>query len=114
MALKSMALTAEEAKADYGECAPCTSDGDDGPKYPWGLSLCLDQVALDKLGLSLLPVGSEVIIMAKAKITGTSSRERIKGEKREDMDIQITHLEIAQNLTSDERSAKAASKLYGG
>lgn len=96
MAMTSMALTAEEAKREYGDCAPCSADGEDnGPKYPWGLSICLSNESLQKLGIGLIPVGTEVVIMAKAQITGTSERERLKGEKTQDMDIQLTAIDLA-------------------
>jgi hypothetical protein len=114
MAMKDLALTAKEAKAEYGDCAPCTagSDADDGPRYPWGLSICLDTGTLEKLGIGLMPVGTELTIMAKATVTGTSSRERIKGDKHEDMDLQLTAMDLFQTVTADDRTAKAASKLY--
>lgn len=111
--MKSMALTADEAKEEYGECAPCSTsseDSDDAPKYPWGLSLCLDEKSLAKLGIGLIPVGTEVIIMAKATITGTSTRERVKGKPHQDMDIQITALDVTP--TQADRQKSAAAKLY--
>jgi hypothetical protein len=112
MAMKDLALTKEEAAEDYGECAPTTGDkGDDGPKYPWGTRLCLDDDILAKLGLGLLPVGTELVIMAKATVVGTSTRERVKGEREDDMDVQITAMDVTQSLTTD-RTAKAAKKLY--
>lgn len=114
MALIDMALTAEEAKKEYGDCAPCGMEGEDGPKYPWGLSICLATESLNKLGMSPLPVGTEVMIMAKAVVTGTSSRERVKGDRQEDMDIQIQSLELnAQMPNADQRQDAAARKLYG-
>ena len=114
MALKDMALTPEEAKAEYGECAPCGMEEGDGPKYPWGLSICLANEALAKLGMGLLPVGTKVMIMAEATVTGTSSRERVKGQRQEDMDIQIQALDISRSSSADERQGQAATKLYPG
>ena len=61
--LKSMKLTAEEAKGEYS-CCP-TSEGD-APKYPYGLNLCLGDEALAKLGMGLMPVGTEIMVMAQA------------------------------------------------
>lgn len=109
MALKDMTLTAEEAKSQYGECVDAGGD-DDAPKYPWGLSICLGDEALAKLGIGLMPVGTEVMIMAKATVTGTSSRQRQSGDNSQDMDMQITALDLAP--TQADPMAKAASKLY--
>lgn len=109
MTMKSLALTAEEAKSQY-DCCPSTDGDEDGPKYPWGTSLCLGTEALEKLGLGLMPVGTEVTIIAKAKITGTSSRERQNGEKTEDMDIQLTAIDLT--AAQADRMGAAADRLY--
>lgn len=113
MGMKSLALTKAEAEKEYGECCPTEAgEKDEGPRYPWGLSICLDQGTLDKLGIGLMPVGTELTIMARVTVTGTSSRERIKGDKKEDMDLQITAMDMFQDMTADDRQAKAAAKLY--
>lgn len=112
MAMKSLALSKEEAKAQYDCCAP---EGDDtGPKYPWGTSLCLGTEALEKLGLGLMPVGTEVTIIAKGKITGTSSRERQDGEPTQDMDVQLTAIDLtaAQAESMADRQSRAAKRMY--
>lgn len=110
MPMKSMALTAAEAKdSDYGCCAP---DGDDdkGPKYPYGLEISLRDESLKKLGMGLMPVGTEVLITAKATVTGTSSRDRQGAEPSQDMDVQITMLDLTP--VQADRMAASASKLY--
>lgn len=108
MALKDMKLTAEEAK-DQGYC--CEPEADDkGPKYPWGLQITLGDETLAKLGIGIMPVGTEVMIMARATITGASSRERVGGEKHEDMDVQITGLEISS--VQADRMGRSADRLY--
>jgi hypothetical protein len=107
--MKSLKLTKEEAKAQY-DCCPSTDGSEDGPRYPWGTSLCLGTEALEKLGLGLLPVGTEVLVTARAVITGNSSRQRQSGEKTEDMDIQLTAMDV--ELVQD-RDMRAAAKLYG-
>lgn len=113
MALKDMALTAAEAKEQYGDRCAGPNDADsDAPKYPWGLSICLGDEALAKLGIGLMPVGTEVMIMAKATVTGTSSRARQNGDNSQDMDMQITALDLAP--TQADPMAKAANKLYPG
>lgn len=92
MALKSMQLTPEEAKDEYA-CAP-TSDGD-APRYPYGTQLCLGDEALAKLGITQLPVvGTRVMIIAEAYVSGVSMRERQGGKRTQDVDIQITAMDV--------------------
>jgi len=105
--MKSLKLTPEEAEKQGGVCCDETEDG--GPKYPWGTSLCLGTEAMDKLGVGLMPVGTEVIIIAKARVTGTSSRERQSGMSQ-DMDIQLTAMEIT--AAQADSMGKSAARLY--
>lgn len=110
--LKDMALTAAEAKdSDYGCCAP---DGDDskGPKYPYGLEICLRDESLKKLGMGLMPVGTVVMITARAVVTGTSSRDRQGSDPSQDMDVQIEALDLTP--VQADRMAQSASRLYPG
>lgn len=110
MALKDMAYTPEEAKASYG-CGPADPDDANLPKYPWGLSLSLDNDILAKLGITQLPnVGATMMLVASAKITGVSSREVEGAEPRTCLDIQITAMDMASTLST----ADMANKLYGG
>lgn len=107
MALKSMQLTPEEAKDEYA-CAP-TSDGD-APKYPYGLTLCLGDEALAKLGVQSLPaVGTRVLVLAEAYVSGISMRERQGGKRTQDVDIQLTALD----LQPAPMSADPAQALFG-
>ena len=65
MALTSMRLTPEERRDE----APSTVAADDGPLYPWGLTLHLDDTVLEKLGLEGLPsVGAEFLRFDLARI----------------------------------------------
>lgn len=107
MALKSMQLTAQEAKDEYA-CAP-THDGE-GPRYPYGLTLCLGDEALAKLGVSSLPaVGTKILVVAEAYVSGISMRERQGGKRTQDVDIQITALDIQPAPVS----ADPAQTLFG-
>ena len=106
--LKSMKLTAEEAKGEYS-CCP-TSEGD-APKYPYGLNLCLGDEALAKLGMGLMPVGTEIMVMAKAVVTGVSARERQGGEKHQDLELQITDMDVS--APGSNRDSAIAMNLYG-
>jgi hypothetical protein len=91
MPLTNMQMSAEEAK-EYTQ--PMTAG--DAPKYPYGLCLCLNDDALKKLGINEpLPVGTEVIITAKAKVTSAGAREELDGDKHTNMDLQITDMELS-------------------
>ncbi|HCO7840119.1 TPA: hypothetical protein OB695_000153 [Escherichia coli] len=79
--------------------------------YPWGLCINLDNETLKKLGAAPQPVGTEVMITAKATIKSMSSREDDNGV-RHDASLQITDMAIAP--ASGEQSKTAAETLYGG
>lgn len=114
MALKDMALTPEEAKEQYGDCVTDSADGDnDAPKYPWGLSICMGDEALAKLGIGLMPVGTEIMLVARATVTGTSSRQRQSGDNSQDMDVQITAMDLSPAQQEDVMS-RASKSIYSG
>lgn len=95
MNLTNMAMTAEEA-AEYGGPVAVAGDAPEGPKYPYGLTLCLNDDCLAKLGITELPkVGTELLIMAKVRITGVRSSERQGGDKEDDVDLQITDMALS-------------------
>jgi hypothetical protein len=77
-------------------------------EYPYGLQLHLDTETLDKLGADLPEVETEVVIMAKAKVTSVSSSEGAHGASRS-MTIQITQLGLAPAGDDDKDHS---SKLY--
>ena len=84
----------------------------DAPKYPWGLSICLNDDSLDKLGVKTLPaVGTEVTIVAKATVSGTSEYSTEGEGSRASMDLQITDMQI-DGLDRD-LFGRAAEMLYG-
>ena len=95
MALKSMQLTPEEARDEYA-CCPTSGTEPEGPRYPYGTQLCLGDEALAKLGMggALPAVGTKVLILAEAYVSGVSMRERQGGKRTQDVDIQITAMDI--------------------
>jgi hypothetical protein len=110
MALKDMSLTAEEAK-EQDCCAPSTTDAKDtGPKYPWGLRLDLDDGSLEKLGIGLMPMGTEFMITAKARVVSSSSYEREGGDAEQSLGVQIVAMDMG--VPQADRTAKSAAKLY--
>lgn len=108
--LASMELT----KADRAEQMPTCSDGkDNGPVYPYGLSLQLDNDSLEKLGLATMPeVGTTVTVQAKATVTGCSANQYErdgKTETRKSCSLQITDMAVGGEGKGD-----VASTLYDG
>lgn len=103
MALTDLKLTPKEQKEE-------ADPSYEAPLYPWGLCLDLDDDTLSKLGIGTMPVGTEIMLTAKAKVTSVSSYQNTEdpeGDSR--MSLQIVGLDIAP-MSSD---ANAASKLYG-
>ena len=87
--LVSMKLSEKETKA---MAEPSLVGGEkDAPRYPWGLSLNLDDDTLDKLKLSPLPkVGEKRLLIAQVEVTSVSSNQGPGKEKRESVALQIT------------------------
>lgn len=89
-----MKLTKADLK-DRGETAMPVASKDSGPKYPWGLTLRLDDIALKKLGMSEVPdVGVLCQVMGVGRVISASERED-QGGKRRDVEIQIEKLNLA-------------------
>jgi hypothetical protein len=102
MNLISMELSAEEAKE------LTTPDPKDGPKYPYGLRLNLDDEALKKLGITELPaVDTRMQLTASVEVCTTSEYESQSGEQRS-IDLQITALALAP----ESNAADAPDRLF--
>lgn len=94
MAMTNMAMTAEEA-AEYAGGAPVATNPGDGPKYPWGLCIDLNDEVLKKLGITELPaVGTVFVIEAQAKVTSMNQSEQIDGDKEGRISLQITDMAV--------------------
>lgn len=82
----------------------------DGPRYPYGLSIELDDEALDKLGVKTLPkVGSVQTLVARVEVTSVSSNQGPDKQKRERVSLQITDC----CLEPEAAAAKVEEALYG-
>lgn len=104
----SLKLSPKESKAESPEIAER-----EGPKYPYGTALYLNEDALAKLGIDGMPeVGDEFHIIATAKVTGTSERE-YEGGSHKTLDLQLTEMACAEADDGDkELEDPAARKLY--
>ena len=97
----NMKMSKEEAKE---QCSPST---DEGPRYPYGLAINLDDDALEKLGIGdSVNVGDEVTITAKAQVTSKSGYQTMVGDSESSLGLQITDMEVSGG------SSKTAKALY--
>jgi len=80
----------------------------EGPRYPYGLRLDLDTEALEKLGLDQMPaVGSVFMVAALAQVENISASDGLVGEKRRNVCLQITAMDMVQ------KREPVADRLYG-
>lgn len=108
----SMEMTAEER----AENSPIVQGGSyEGPKYPWGLALRLENDSLEKLKVDFdsLEVGESYHLFALAKVTAKSSNERDSGEPCRCVELQITHLGAESEDAENQEVAKPThTKMY--
>lgn len=107
--LVNMKIDPKEREERYKETALV-----EGPQYPYGLCLHLDDEVMQKLGLSKLPaVGTDLMLTAKVTVTSCSENSYEgkggKAETRQSMSLQITDL----GLSDAPKSGDAAKSLYG-
>lgn len=104
-----MKLTKREAETDVPQ--PVASST---PRYPWGLTIRLDNTTLDKLGMGELPdVGALCQIMGVGRVISVEEREYPGGDgPRREVSIQIEKLNLAVE-DEDEAFEKGAKKGRG-
>lgn len=94
MNLKSMVIEKEDGEES---CEPCMTKPSDGPRYPYGLCLRLDNDVLEKLGLTSMPaVGSKVMIEAVCEVNSVSQHDSKDGGKNKSLSLQITDMGVAK------------------
>ena len=94
-----MALTKKEAEDEF------KIEEDTGPRYPWGLNLTLHTESLEKLAMDLPSVGDELSLVAVVKVTSVSERERQGNDKNQDVELQITEMELDGGSSRQEKAA---------
>ncbi|WP_254227754.1 capsid staple protein [Burkholderia gladioli] len=103
-----MKLTPAEAKQESG-AVPMDADQ---PAYPYGLTICLDDESLAKLGITTLPdVGTAFTLAARVEVCSTSQYQNQDGADR-NLSLQITDMELSAP-PSNQTPEQAAAKLYG-
>ncbi|WP_439392332.1 capsid staple protein [Bradyrhizobium sp. PMVTL-01] len=119
----SMANTPEEVKESMADAPSVAPAKFTGPKYPWGLSISLEDQSLKKLGLDGdLPVIGDVIqFIAEAKVTNASLNERETTDGKTEqccrIELQITDMGIAPGDSAEEqveRSKARRKRFYPG
>jgi len=106
MALTNMKLSADDAKVEEVAVPQVSPDG--GPRYPYGLSLCLDKESMGKLGMTDLPeIGGKMLLTALVEVTSVSQYQTQESQDKS-VHLQITDMELQRP------SGDAARKLYGG
>ncbi|MCC3733707.1 hypothetical protein LLS47_12290 [Rouxiella badensis] len=78
--------------------------------YPWGLRVTLNNDVMQKLGIPLPKVGSEMMLIGKVKVLSTSTRQDGE-ETNNNCDLQITDIGLADDTAAPQKSA--ADTLYG-
>jgi hypothetical protein len=114
MTLVDMKLTkAEKKESSSAGCVPAKYDG---PDYPWGLTLRLDDAALKKLGTKELPeVDSEFSVVAVATVKEVRSSSSKEHSDR-CVELQIMKLDVspAKKEPSIEDTARTEYKRLNG
>lgn len=109
MALKDLAYTADEIEKNKPKCCEVSQEYE-GPKYPWGLSLHLENEVLTKLGLDVgkFKVGQKVPMTVLATVTSISMNETEHG-KTQCLTLICGQIEMKTAKSNDEM----AEELYG-
>jgi len=103
MPLTNMKLSKKEAKGDSG------INEVELPRYPYGLSISLDEESLDKIKMSDLPnVGDSKMLVAFVDVTDKHEHDSIEGKKRRRITLQITDMSIEEKVSKD-----TLKTLYG-
>lgn len=91
--LVDLAYTPEEQKERAGKYSTMPSTYD-GPKYPWGLELTLDESVLRKLGKTSrdFRIGDEIDLPVRVRVTRISAYETESGSD-ESVGLTVTHMQ---------------------
>jgi hypothetical protein len=105
--LTSMKISKAERESLYSEKSIAT----EGPMYPYGLSVSLDNESMEKLGLEAgdLSVGSSMVLVAKVEVCSVSSSEYKGGDPNQSVTLQITDMCLE---AEGAKASDAAGALY--
>ena len=104
--MKNMKMNSDGAKH---EAYPMGDD--EGPKYPYGLKICLNEECIAKLEMASMPdVGTTLNLSAVVEVCEVGQYQKENGEKERRLDLQITDMELM--AAKEEKTAEQT--LYGG
>ena len=66
----------------------------DGPEYPYGLSISIDTDLIKKLGIEAMEVGDTVMVHAMGKVVRKSVTEKGDSDKATSIEIQLQQMSI--------------------
>jgi len=67
----------------------------EAPQYPYGLCICLDNDSFEKLGIEMPKLGDKLTLEATVEVTSLSASSYNGDEKRLNISLQITEMELA-------------------
>lgn len=105
MNLVSMKQDPKEAAEGYG--INSTADVGELPLYPYGLTICLGDEELKKLGMSLPTVGAKFMLSAMVEVCSARADKSQDGDAEIGADFQITDMQLTPEGGKD-----AASVLW--
>ena len=115
--MKIVSMERTKKEKEDAEKRWSTDFAPDGPDYPYGLCLSLDEITLKKLGIEELPeIGDEFHIYAVCRVTRVSASASENGFSSQGVELQITEMGAMHEDDAEEQGdafSKAASKLYG-
>ena len=100
----SMKLSEKDREKEYPKTLAA-----DQPKYPYGLTLHLDDTTMSKLGFKTPDLNATFTVEAKATVTSVSSSKSSEGHNHRSVSLQITAMKISK--AGAEKSPVGA--LYG-
>lgn len=103
MKLVSMRLP-KKTKKEMEKQGCCSPMGMGEDKYPWGLSINLNNESLKMLGMDPpkdLSIGDTMTIMAKVVVTSVSMRQVQSGDDDNSVGLQITDISLGDSDAYD-------------
>jgi hypothetical protein len=87
-------------------------DPENTPRYPWGLSVHLDDESLEKLGLKDLPTaGTKLSLVARVDVVSVSERQsQDEQDTMRSLELQITDMALGPDEAGEK--PKAQDVLY--
>ncbi len=107
MEMMDMKMTPEMKKKMTGEVAP--SGSADGPEYPYGSTITLEDDHVDGMGMGGAKAGDEMEMVGTVKVIGTRSEDRQGGGKRKSVELQITKM----GMVPARKKTDPKKALYG-